>query len=178
MSQLKVDSIVPSGGVVSGAEGGGIIQVVSENFTSKVSTSGNGWTTLTGFSATITPRSTSNKILVMVKIGVISSNYGDVSGAFRIQRGGTTILQGASTGNSRDRASFRGISGVNNDHGMAVGMNGIDSPASTSSLTYTVDCNPQDGTIFCINQEYNSNNNGDSYSMNVMSNITLFEVCN
>lgn len=29
MSQLKVNSIVPSGGVVAGASGGGIIQVYS-----------------------------------------------------------------------------------------------------------------------------------------------------
>ena len=31
MSQLKVDSIVPRGGIPTGAEGGGIIQVVSDN---------------------------------------------------------------------------------------------------------------------------------------------------
>ena len=176
MSQLKVNSIVPSGGLPAGASGG-IIQVVSSTYTSRFASSGNGWSVITGFNATITPQSTSSKILVMVFLGVVGTSTGEsYSTAFRIKRAGTVVLQGADQGNNRDQASFRYFSGVNQDHGAGAGIVGLDSPATTSSTQYTVELNPQDGITATINYEQRNNNNADSYSMDCMSSITLMEV--
>ena len=72
MSTLKVNSIIPVGGVPTGG-GGGIVQIVTATHNSQVSQSSNGsgntQTTLTdtGLTASITPTSTSNKVLVMVE---------------------------------------------------------------------------------------------------------------
>ena len=69
MSQLKVNSIVPVGGLPSGATAGGVIQTVTASTTTQVSQSysseGTITTTITdtGLSASITPSSNSSKIL-------------------------------------------------------------------------------------------------------------------
>ena len=66
MSQLKVNSIVPVGGVASGA-GGGIIQVKSVTDTVRESTGSFSCSQSyvdTPFAVTITPTSSSNKMLI------------------------------------------------------------------------------------------------------------------
>ena len=65
MSQIKVNSIVPAGGLPAGANGG-IIQVVqtvkSDTFTHTGNTS---VTDVTGLNVSITPSSNSNKVLLL-----------------------------------------------------------------------------------------------------------------
>ena len=65
MSQLKVNSIVPAGGLPSGSNGG-IIQVVTTHLSSAATfIVGNGATdNITGLSASITPSSSSSKVFV------------------------------------------------------------------------------------------------------------------
>tara|TARA_Y100001972_G_C7479756_1_gene243881 strand:- start:73 stop:606 length:534 start_codon:yes stop_codon:yes gene_type:complete len=62
MSQLKVDSIVPRGGLPSGANGG-VIQTVYAAFDSAFSTTSTSGAD-TGLSATINMQSSSNKLLI------------------------------------------------------------------------------------------------------------------
>ena len=64
MSQLKVNSIVPAGGLVSGANGG-IVQVVNSHLKTRQTLS-TGSFEPTGLSATITPSSNNSKILIIV----------------------------------------------------------------------------------------------------------------
>ena len=66
MSQIKVNSIVPVGGLPSGASGG-IIQIVQGSTTSSTSDTG-GTFVDTNISATITPSSSSNKIFAIATI--------------------------------------------------------------------------------------------------------------
>jgi hypothetical protein len=165
--------VFPSGTQTGPAK---IIQVVSQNYSTRFASSGNGWGAITNFNASITPQSTSNKILVTINLGVVTGNYGDVSCAFRIKRGSTVVLQGINQNNNRDECSFRLFSGVNSNHGAGISWSGIDSPSTTSSVTYSVDINPQDGTIFAVNYDYPNANVNDAYAYDCMSNITLMEV--
>ena len=61
MSQLKVDSIIPRGGLPSGSQGG-IIQIQHTLFKTHSSFSADGLHDV-GLSCTITPQSSSNHIL-------------------------------------------------------------------------------------------------------------------
>ena len=66
MSQLKVNSIVPAGGLPSGSNGG-IIQVNQALVNTTVSAScgsASTFTDISGMEVTITPSSSSNKILL------------------------------------------------------------------------------------------------------------------
>ena len=74
MSQIKVDSIVPVGGVASG-QGGGIVQVVTGSTNNRTETTSTSYVD-TNISASITPASSSNKIIVILSttVSIDSSN--------------------------------------------------------------------------------------------------------
>ena len=82
MSQLKVNSIVPVGGLPSGANGG-IIQVVSATKTDTASFSSTSFQSISGLSVTITPSSNSNKILICSHI-----NFGENDARYDVRDSG------------------------------------------------------------------------------------------
>ena len=96
MSQLKVNSIVPVGGLPSGANGG-IIQIVQTVQTGTSSSSADSFTNI-GPTVSITPSSSSNKVLVRFNFVGFGSNNAWVHW-FRLARGGTAIGVGGSAGN-------------------------------------------------------------------------------
>jgi hypothetical protein len=172
MSQLQTNSIVPSGGIPAGASGGGIIQIVQTVKTDAFTTnSGNGvFVDLTGLSVTITPRSTSNKILVSYSVQGCQAN--DAGALTKLQRNSTDILLG-------DAASPE-LRGTTGGFYMSNGANEVtthyieyvDSPATTSSVTYKVVCSGAGGTLY-INRSANS---GNVYNPRCVSIITAMEV--
>ena len=125
---------------VSGLVTGKILQVVSTTKTDTFSASvaGNGANSnVTGFSATITPSSTSSTIYV------VGMAYGSSSTSFfisiDIDRNGTNIINAASPSlRTPALVGTRGL-GTNGQYGMAqIPFAIMDSPASISALTYQV----------------------------------------
>tara|TARA_X000001382_G_C3109423_1_gene159366 strand:+ start:97 stop:705 length:609 start_codon:yes stop_codon:yes gene_type:complete len=93
-SQIRVDSIVPTTGVPTGG-GGGIVQVVQSTKTDTASVTGPTFGDV-GLSATITPKSSSNKILVLVQANIGGSVGYDMK--TRLMRGNTPIHIGDAAG--------------------------------------------------------------------------------
>ena len=150
MSQIKVDSIIPRGGLPSGSSGG-IIQVRSTIKTNTFQTTSNSFTDITGLSVSITPQSSSNKILILVHL-TGDGRAGQARANFRLMRGSTAICIGDAAG-SRTRSTF-GIYDSSEDHSPDnASIAFLDSPATTSSLTYKM-------------QITNGNNNSDNVSVN------------
>jgi len=152
----------------------GILQVVSTNLTSVFTTTSATYTAVTGLSATITPSSTSSKILVIAQIAVGGQNAGAM-GHFKITRGGTDFYIGDAA-SSRTQNVFGGIIAVNlQEILLSQSIITRDSPASTSALTYQVETrrgiNP--GTVY-VNQSASDGN--DANSGRGASSITLMEV--
>ncbi len=114
------------------AGGGKVLQVVmGQTTTSMTSTS----TTLadTNLSASITPSSTSSKVLVLISQFItVAASGGENASKMVLQRSGSTVLDYSTN-------QFIRISGSNssdpNFNSMAA-INYLDSPSSTSSLTY------------------------------------------
>jgi hypothetical protein len=106
---------------------GTIVQVVSTTKTDVFSTTSTTIVDVTGMSVTITPKSTSSKILVMVNF-LQSTNNATTTNHFRILRGSTSIGATAST--------YYTSPYQNGLVGYWVAMTYLDSPASTSALTY------------------------------------------
>lgn len=110
----------------TGATAGQVIQVVSAtDSTSRNTTSTSFVTASNTLSVAITPASASNKILIIVG----SAGNGADAGYYTIYRGATNL--GSSTGMSVNGNVAGGTTG-------GVGMNYLDSPATTSSTTYQV----------------------------------------
>ena len=169
MSQLRTNSIVPVGGIPAGASGGGIIQIVQTVKTNDASTTSNSYTDITGLSVTITPRSTSNKILIMMNVNIGHST--NATTGFRIIRGASTdIASGTYAGSGYSAATVGGRISVSDDGNLfAFSMQYLDSPATTSATTYKIQWKTSGGTIY-INRRAT-----DAY-MSVSSMITAFEI--
>jgi hypothetical protein len=125
---------------------GAVIQVVGAAKTDTQSTglASGGTTAISGLSASITPLSTSSRIVVSVDVtGSVATIGGVESGTgfgLILKRGGTAISIGNSDG-SRTRVSGNisqnpGSSGFRLSSGA---FTVVDSPSTTSSITYTVD---------------------------------------
>jgi hypothetical protein len=174
MSQLKVDSIVPRGGVPSGG-GGGFIQTKSSVKTDAFSTSSSSYTDITGFNVSITPSSTSSKILVICQIS--GNGTGATQGYFALTRviGGSTdntIFVGDATGN-RVRATLNMYNNQNNEckNGTLVFL---DSPNTTSAITYKIQTRTQGAGTINVNRSELFQNNANSGTLT--SSITAMEV--
>ena len=178
MSQLKVNSIVPVGGLPSGANGG-IIQCVQTVITDTKSYTANSdtYTDMPGFNCTITPSSSSNKVLIVVGIGAIHQNAGTIIG--KVLRGSTDIGIGDADGN-RMRTGFRmyGSSIYNGNHCGSYQFTFLDSPATTSATTYKLQTAGESNTSYPVylNRALNDNNNSFVYDSRAISTMTLYEV--
>jgi len=107
----------------------------------------------TGLSASITPSSTSSKILVMVdQLFYLDSNDGSIenSGRLKILRDSTNIFETPSSSDIRVTAEHA----PNNELRLGKRTNVImlDSPSSTSALTYKTQGNKTNGNSVQVNK--------------------------
>ena len=181
MSQIKVDSIVPVSGVVSG-QGGGIVQVVSAFKGDRFTTSSASFVDITGLTLTITPRSVNNKILLMGSFGSASTRQNDLDHgqAIRVLRNGSSDnkLNGSADGN-RTRCCWKGNGNqFNADHNPGgQGFSGVDDPSTVSAVTYKVQVSCQSSLYpFILNGNHNNSNGTQVYNARFMSSLIAMEV--
>ena len=128
---------------------GNILQVVQTFKTDITSGSGSqgNWQDISGLSVSITPTSSSNKILVTFSVQFGAGSTGSVVG-MRLERGGTGIgIADASSNRLRGTvAEQTTYSNANNTVRLATSQF-LDSPSTTSSTTYNV-------AIHCSNNWY------------------------
>ena len=143
MSQLKVDSIVPRGGLPGGAVGGGIIQVVQKKITSQSTFNGTSYDNISGYNLAITPQSSSSKVLVIFNINAGSNNNGNRI-KFRISRTSddTEFVGDASGSRTRSSAMFA-VSSASDCRNTTISY--ISEPNTTSSVTYQLQAELQVG---------------------------------
>jgi len=173
MSQLKVNSIVPVGGAPSGG-GGGIIQIKQKFKNDEFSSSSSSYVDITGMNVTITPNSSSSKILIDVNLNAGGAN--NMYAGIKVMRGSTAIgLSDAMALGSQVNASFAAY--VDSAGSLTAGNFGfrhLDSPNTTSATTYKLQVYTYNGVEFNLNRP-NSNFN-DSYMIGQTSAITVYEV--
>lgn len=126
---------------------------------------------------TDTPKSTSSKFLIMVSIGAVSDTSGATT-AFRLTRGGTFINESGSDDLADDRqaSSFRGNGGITTNHADSVSFNFLDSPNSSTALTYAVTYQNQSGITTTINYPSANTNTDLSYGTRTASTLIIFEI--
>ena len=171
MSELRTNRIVPRDGLPSGSSGG-IIQVkyAIKNDTQSIASQGSpyNWVVdITGLSVSITPTRSDSKFLIQMHIGC-SGTTGNAANAFRIYRNSTNITATAGGGDSRHGATVfynNNQTGIGNPTSMQV----LDSPATTSAITYKVTGFTNAGTLW-INRLP-----GDS-TWNTISTLTVMEI--
>tara|TARA_A100001515_G_scaffold128050_1_gene114057 strand:+ start:52 stop:564 length:513 start_codon:yes stop_codon:yes gene_type:complete len=168
MSQLKVNSIIPVGGVPSGG-GGGIIQIVETvktDTTSQSLTGSGNFSDISGMSVSITPTSSSSKVYVVVTVAV-ACNDGNRNNFIQLRRDSTDIAKG--TGGGTTNGSFYHKT-RDNFSPESISLNFLDSPATTSAVTYKMRWSGESGDTYFLNRNASNTNEG------MVSVITAMEV--
>jgi hypothetical protein len=152
---------------------GGILQVISTVRTETVTSTATSFTTITGMSASITPKSTSNKILVIVSMnGAFIGGDSGRRNLISIFRGETNISNPTSPA-SRS-ATFGGMTNIGTTNISTYNATFLDSPATTSETTYTVRTRMESGDTLFINRT--SSDTDSALFPRGVSTITLMEV--
>ena len=181
MALSKIDAAnfltgtIPSGNIatssLSASTIGKVIQVVSTSKTDTFSSNSTGsFIDITGLSLSITPSSTSSKIFLSFTIngGASANNYAH----FRLVRGSTAIGVGDAAGSRiQGTSNFRKTATPSQD---TYTNEFLDSPSSTSALTYKLQVyNNTSGYIY-INSS--SNDSDSANQTRAISTLTAMEI--
>ena len=154
--------------------GGKIGQVVQTHFTTQSQMSSSSFAAISGCTVDITPSATSSKVFVMISLcaGVNQASYG----FFKLYRD-TTLIGSGSDSSNRIGCNFS-ISqndGDNTSDGVKqVNYQYLDSPSSTSALTYTVQASTFSNSTITYNKTPDNSDNGRTAQGS--STITVIEV--
>ena len=169
---------VTCSGTATGFGGGKLLQVVQTFKTDAFSRSSTSFGDITGMNVSITPASSSNKILIVCHLSVGTNGNGYVG--FRLLRdstniGHSTALDSQSSSNTRDSAfAFGDESSQAQNKLNTVSYSFLDTPSSTNSLTYKLTVRTWSSTTFRLNRPQFVGN--AAYTMAGTSSITAMEV--
>jgi hypothetical protein len=132
-----------------------VLQVVSTAKTDTFTTTSATFTAVTGLSATITPSSTSSKILIFAMVNFSTSGSSNDSASVRLSGGNSTNFVGDANGANRVRAALYSNNrldwGVT--HSILPGtIVYLDSPATTAATTYQVEARRNTAGTFVLNK--------------------------
>jgi hypothetical protein len=153
-----------------------VLQVLSTAKTDVFTTSSTTYTPVTGLTATITPSSATSKVLVTVQLAFGFVDAGSANwGSFRLSGGNAGTYKGESPGSRRDAV----FGGHLDTQALAPAMISgsivyLDSPATTSAITYGVECVTRTGGTIHVNRS-GKDENSDIFTRGASS-ITVMEV--
>ena len=171
MSELRTNRIVPRDGLPSGSSGG-VIQVKSVTKTDgDFNTNSSSYTDVTGLSVSITPTRSDSKILIFANIHGIGDSA--TQAYFRFMRDSTAICVGTDVG-SRVSATLGSMYYDQQNDVNSCSQTFLDSPSTTSAVTYKIQARTQGSGIIYINRSATDAN--DSTSGRFTSSLTVMEV--
>jgi hypothetical protein len=148
---------------------GAVLQVVQTTKTDSFSTTSTSYVTF--MTVSITPTSASSKVLIT--FGTNGGTAGDVvHGYLAIFRGATQLFKADTAGNRRGATS---VINTATQQQFYYGGTFLDSPATTSSTTYTVQVLSSNGTAIYLNRSGRDNDALD-YDGRSVSSITVMEI--
>lgn len=148
---------------------GAVLQVVQTVKTDTYVQNSNSFTDVPNLSVTITPTSSTSKILVVTSLNVgVDNNYNVIG---RLLRGTTPIFVGDASG-SRPQALFQTFYMTAEDMKL-ISATYLDSPSTTAATTYKLQI--KSGVQCYVNRTPLDRNTAD-YDARVASSITLMEI--
>ena len=151
---------------------GSVLQVVSTTKTDTFSATAE-LVDITGLSLSITPSSTSSKILIICQIQIQGANAGT---GVRLLRDSTPLALGDESG-SRSRLTMVGQYGTTSPSQFSIGashINYLDSPSTTSAITYKLQGTCLSSSAFYVNRTYYDSDNSNASRSS--STITVMEI--
>ena len=155
------------------AAGGKIGQCLSTTLSTNTSTTSATFVDIAGLAIAITPAASTSKIFITV--GLSCGSQADYSAQMQIMRDSTAICintDGAKGGSQPATTWQQKASSPSRVHHMA--MNFLDSPSSTSEISYNVEWRETEGTTLYLNRAHTTSDSA-SYPW-CASTITVMEV--
>jgi len=150
---------------------GSVLQVLQTTKTDAFSTTSTSYVDLTGLSISITPSSTSSKILVFYNID--AGTAGDVAhGYLTLIRGSTEIFKADTASNRRSATS---VINTGTQTSQMHSASYLDSPSTTSATTYKVQILSSNGSAIYVNRSGRDLDNLTNDGRTVSS-ITVMEI--
>jgi len=152
---------------------GTILQVQQTHWNGVATLAAGSFTNHPNLSVAITPRSTSSKILVMVSMQAVVYN---LTMQARFTRNDTPIGIATAAG-SRILSTFGGLQTIGDGNHQFTPWNYqfLDSPGTTSALTYRIQLKMQSSTTAYLNRSVNDADNND-WAQRTTSSITVMEI--
>jgi len=171
VSQVQTGAVesgdLPAGSVIQVVEGlqGDYLQITTSSFVDM------------GLEATITPSSASNKIQVIVTVGVAATGGGQqgLAQLIRLTNGlnATNIGEPSQDVGNREKCFFSIRTATSNDSS-SLTNSFIDSPNTTDELTYKIQVRSENADIFALNGT--AVNNPSNFYPRTISHIILMEI--
>lgn len=175
-SNFSLTAPTANGTLDTTGRAGNILQVVSVTKTNTFSASSGAVVDVPGLQPTITPTSTSSKILILTDVAIGAAIGGHRAGGRVIRRIGgvdSTITEGDANGN-RTRTMWASHLTQLNGFMHRANIQHLDSPNSTNPITYVFQLQRMDLGTITVNLGYNDQ---DSSSHGApISSVTLLEV--
>jgi len=176
ISQINSNSLASGVPAKANLPAGSTLQVVQATKTDTQVISSETKTDITGMSVTITPSSSSSKILLFISVAYNTAGNANHGYVFLL-RNGTEIFKGdASSGRVNSTLAISAAIGQSTDTGVAIYL---DSPATTSAVTYKLQAWSgqwnEAGQPVYINRTQSDRTSTD-YDQRVVSSITAMEI--
>ena len=162
LSLQNLQGVVAAGNIITVSSGsvvyspGSIVQVQQTVKTDTFSAAPNGtWTDITGMTVSITPKKVSSKIFILMT--VVGAGSGTTP-KVRLLRNSTTISVGDTSG-SKQSATMGSFLMKDTNQTDTYTQQFIDSPASTSSITYKLQVNIDNTQTFFLNRSVSDQDN-------------------
>ena len=172
MSLIKTNAIQTLAGKPILNSTGSILQIKSVTKTDATSTSSQTFSDVSGLSIAITPSATSSKILV---IGTINASEAGDQASVRLMRDSTAIAIGDAASN-RIRATASIGEGSTLYYMSCLSASHLDSPSSTSALTYKWQIRSGSGANTTYVNRTVADRDTAHYEPRVVSSITVMEI--
>lgn len=152
LSSANLTGALPAldGSALTGVSGGKILQAVTTTKTDVFSSSSTSFVDVTGLSLSITPSASDSKILVMFSVAFHGSHQS--SGHIRFMRDSTMLVPHTGAYSSRIVSHGSGFN-VNQESNLTpVSFTFLDSPATTSAVTYKAQIHSGTGNTQYVNR--------------------------
>ncbi len=142
LDATKLSGNLPAlnGSALTNLDAGKILQVKQTTKSNTFETTSSSYIDIPDLSVSITPASTSNKILFISSVNFGANQTGQHN-FYQVVRDSTTISATAQSIRSSDTAVVHSYSSII-----------LDSPSSTSALTYKIQCKPESGNAVGVNR--------------------------
>jgi len=168
----EAGTVLTTAGVPASAmPAGSVLQVIQTAITAGFSTTSGSAVDITGLTATITPSSSANKILVITNF--FANGDSSPYPKFLLKRNGTTVFIGDAVGSSTRQSAGMTTGGSTNSEIISVATTYLDAPATIAAVTYQWQVSTFGSRAVYVGR---SSYSGDANGSSIPSTITLMEV--